>query len=299
MKINIVEVGPRDGFQSVKEFIPTETKIEIIEGLVEAGVKKIQAGSFVSPKAIPQMKDAKDVFQYFLEKYKNSDIEFFALVPNFKGAENAYDAGVRKVSYVISVSEHHNKANVNKTLDESFTELDKIIHKFPDLKICLDAATTFGCPFDGEVSLDSVLAYIERAYRLGIREFNICDTIGVAYPTQVEKTVKTLLNKYKDCIFDIHIHDTRNMGMVNSLTAIQNGVINVQTALGGLGGCPFAPGASGNTSTEDLIYMLEKMNISTNVDFDKLIKIAKKQKEKVYGNYSGHHINIEKDGCNS
>lgn len=299
MKINIVEVGPRDGFQSVKEFIPTETKIEIIEGLVEAGVKKIQAGSFVSPKAIPQMKDAKDIFQYFLEKYKNSDIEFFALVPNLKGAENAYNAGVRKVSYVISVSEYHNKANVNKTLDESFAELEKIIQEFPDLKIGLDAATTFGCPFGGEVSLDSVLAYIERAYRLGIREFNICDTIGVAYPTQVEQTVKALLDKYNDCIFDIHIHDTRNMGMVNTLIAIQNGVFNVQTALGGLGGCPFAPGASGNTSTEDLVYMLEKMNISTNVDFNKLIKIAKKQKEKVYGNYSGHHINIEKGSCNS
>lgn len=299
MKVNIVEVGPRDGFQSVKEFIPTETKIEIIEGIIEAGVKNIQAGSFVSPKAIPQMKDVKEVFQYFLEKYKNSDIEFFALVPNFKGAENAYNAGVRKVSYVISVSEYHNKANVNKTVDESFAELEKIIKELPDLKICLDAATSFGCPFAGEVSLDSVLAYIERAYNLGIREFSICDTIGVAYPTQVELTVKTLLDKYNDCIFDIHIHDTRNMGMVNTLTAIQNGILNVQTALGGLGGCPFAPGASGNTSTEDLVYMLEKMDISTDVDFKKLLNIAKYQKEKVYGNYSGHHINIEKDGCNS
>ncbi len=299
MKANIVEVGPRDGFQSVKEFIPTETKIEIIEGLIKAGVKKIQAGSFVSPRAIPQMRDAGDVFSFFLEKYKDSDIEFLALVPNFRGAENAYKTGVRKVSYVISVSELHNKANVNKTLDESFAELEKILQEFPDLKVCLDAATAFGCPFGGEVSLDSVLEYTERAYNMGIRDFNICDTIGVAYPSQVESTVKTLLGKHDDCTFDIHIHDTRNMGMVNTLTAIQNGIINVQTALGGLGGCPFAPGASGNTSTEDLVYMLDKMNISTGVDFDKLLNAAKLQKQKVTGNYSGHHINIEKNGCNA
>ncbi len=299
MNVNIVEVGPRDGFQSVKEFIPTETKIKIIEGVIASGVKKMQLGSFVSPKAIPQMKDAKEVFQYFLEKYKDTELEFSALVPNFRGAENAYNVGVREISYVISVSESHNKANVNKTHDESFAELEKIIGTYKDLKICLDVATAFGCPFEGEVEASSVVSFLERGYKLGIRHFNICDTIGVAYPTQVKKTVEMLLEKFKDCKFDIHIHDTRNMGIVNSLTAIQEGILNVQTALGGLGGCPFAPGASGNTSSEDMVYMLEKMNISTGVDFEKLLSIAKYQKNVVQGNFSGHHINIEKVGCNS
>jgi len=297
LKINIIDVGPRDGFQSVKEYIPTETKIEIIEGLIEAGVKRIQAGSFVSPKAIPQMKDAKDVFQYFLEKYKESDISFLALVPNYKGAENAYNSGLKEVSYVISVSRSHNNANVNKSHDESFAELEKILKELPELKVTLDVATAFGCPFEGEIDLSELLAFIDRAYRIGIREFNICDTIGVAYPTQVELTVKTLIEKYDDCTFDIHIHDTRNMGIVNSLTAIQNGIINVQTALGGLGGCPFAPGASGNTSTEDLVYMLEKMNIDTGINFQKILKIAKIQAQKVNGNFSGHHININNNNC--
>lgn len=298
MKINIIDVGPRDGFQSVKEFIQTETKIEIIEGLIEAGVKKIQAGSFVSPKAIPQMKDAKEVFQYLLEKYKNSDISFLALVPNYRGAENAYNTGVKEVSYVISVSCSHNKANVNKSHDESFAELEKILKELPELNVTLDVATAFGCPFEGEVELKELLAFIDRAYRIGIREFNLCDTIGVAYPTQVELTIKTLLEKYNDCSFDIHIHDTRNMGIVNTLTAIQNGIFNVQASLGGLGGCPFAPGASGNTSTEDLVYMLEKMKIETGIDFEKLLKIARIQAQKVNGNFSGHQININNQVCN-
>lgn len=299
MKLNIIDVGPRDGFQSVKEFIPTEIKIEIIEGLIEAGVKKIQAGSFVSPKAIPQMKDAQEVFQYFLEKYKNSDVSFFALVPNFKGADNAYKAGLREVSYVISISKSHNKANVNKTHEESFVELEKILLNFPELKVTLDVATAFGCPFEGEVDLNDLLDFIDRAYKIGIREFNICDTIGVAYPTQVELTVKTLLQNYGDCTFDIHIHDTRNMGIVNSLIAVQNGIINIQTALGGLGGCPFAPGASGNTSTEDLVYMLEKMKIETGVNFEKILNVAKIQAQKIHGNFSGHQININNQQCNS
>lgn len=291
--VNIVEVGPRDGFQSVKEFIPTDMKIKIIEGLIEAGVKKIQCGSFVSPKAIPQMKDAKEIFEFFLNSHKADHVDFFALVPNYKGAQNAYDTGVREISYVISVSESHNKANVNKSHDESFAELEKIIHDFPDLKICIDVATAFGCPFEGETSLESLMKFIERGYKLGIRIFTLCDTVGVAYPTQVKLFVNSVLEKFADCKFEIHIHDTRNMGIVNSLIAIENGITNVQTALGGLGGCPFAPGASGNTSTEDLVYMLEKMNISTGVSFDKLLNVAKFQKENIKGNYSGHHINIQ------
>lgn len=297
MHVKLIEVGPRDGFQSVKKFIPTETKIEIIEGIISSGVKKIQVSSFVSPKAIPQMQDAKEIFKHFLEKYKDSELELFALVPNYRGAENAYNIGVTEVSYVISVSESHNKANVNKTHDDSFMELEKIINSYKDLKICLDVATAFGCPFEGEMNIASIMTFLERGYKLGVRHFNICDTIGVAYPTQVQKTIRTILESFKDCTFDIHIHDTRNMGVVNTLTAIQEGISNIQTALGGLGGCPFAPGASGNTSSEDMVYMLEKMGISTGINFDKLLSIAKYQKDVVSGNFSGHHINIEKVNC--
>lgn len=295
MNVKIVEVGPRDGFQSIKEFIPTDLKLRVIQYMVDSGIKKIQAGSFVSPKAIPQMKDSKKIFEQLNGKY--NDVELYALVPNLKGAEIAVGVGIKEVTMVISVSETHNKANVNRTHNESFDELRKILQHFPELKMNIDMATVFGCPFEGEIKLSSTMVFLEKAYALGIRNFNLCDTIGAAYPTLVEKTVKEVLNSFKDCAFDIHLHDTRNMGMVNSLTAIQNGITNIQTTLGGIGGCPFAPGASGNTSTEDLVYMLEKMNISTGINFEKLLTAARYQKKAIPGNYSGHHVNINDTTC--
>lgn len=291
MRVKVVEVGPRDGFQSVKEFIPAKLKLKIIEDLIETGIKKIQIGSFVSPKAIPQMQNTQDIFKQLDARFDG--VEFYALVPNLKGALFAANAGLKEVSIVISVSHAHNKANVNKSHDESFAELEKILQSCPNLKVNVDVATAFGCPFEGEILPSAIKNFIERAYKLGVRNFNLCDTIGVAYPTLVEKTVKEMLDSFGNCEFDIHIHDTRNMGIVNTLTAIANGITNVQSTLGGLGGCPFAPGASGNTATEDLVYMLEKMNIDTDIDFKRLLKTAKYQKENVQGNYSGHHINID------
>ncbi len=290
-KIQIIEIGPRDGFQNVKDFIPTDEKIKIIQGIIESGANRIQLTSFVSPKHIEQMKDAKIIIKHFLEKYK--DKRFYALTPNYYGAKRAYESGLREITYVISVSEGHNKANVNRTLDESFAELEKIINDFPEILVNLDAATVFGCPFDGIVTLEQVVNYVERARKLGVKIVNLCDTIGVANPIQVKEIITTLLEKFPEIEFHIHIHDTRNMGMVNSLTAIEYGITNVQASIAGMGGCPFAPGASGNLSTEDFIYMLEKMNIETNINFEKLLEIAKYAKKTINGTYSGHHINID------
>ena len=188
-----MEIGPRDGFQSIKEFIPTELKKEIIDRLVAAGCTTVQVTSFVHPKAIPQMQDAKEVAQYVLEKYPA--LRAYALVPNLRGAQNAYEAGLREISYVISVSPGHNMANVRRTLDESFAELGTILATYPDMKVVLDAATTFGCPFDGEVTLQQVMDYVEKAYALGIRDIDLCDTIGVATPVQVENTILALREK--------------------------------------------------------------------------------------------------------
>ena len=266
-RIEIIEVGPRDGFQSIKEFISTEEKKKIIEGIIESGVKKIQLTSFVSPKHIPQMQDAEEIAKYFLNKYP--ELEFSALVPNYRGVKRAYEMGLRNIAYVISVSEGHNKANVNRSVDESFVELEKILADFPDINITLDAATTFGCPFDGEVSYEKVDKYVKRAYDLGIRTINLCDTIGISNPKQIDELLTILLEKYKDIEFQVHIHDTRNMGMLNSYTAIKKGIKHVQASLGGMGGCPFAPGASGNLSTEDFVYMLDKINIETGINFKK------------------------------
>ena len=292
-KVNIIEVGPRDGFQSVKKFIPTEIKLEVINGLVQSGVKKIQATSFVSPKAIPQMQDAKTIVQTCLQKYPH--ISFFALVPNLYGAKVAVESGLDEISYVISVSESHNQANVKRTCDESFGELKMIREQFPDLRINLDAATAFGCPFEGDPSLKRLKSYIRRGIDLGIRSFNIADTIGVAYPTMVREYISALISEYPQAEFHVHIHDTRNMGIINSYTAIECGVKGIEVSLGGLGGCPFAPGASGNTATEDFVYMLGKMGYDTGIDFKRLLITAKHLKSCVDGNYSGHHIFINED----
>ena len=290
-QIKLVEVGPRDGFQNICDFIPTDTKKTIIDMIADAGVRDIMVTSFVSPKAIAQMKDATEIAQYSLSKYP--DLNISALVPNMKGAERAIQAGLRKLTMVISVSELHNKANVNRTLDESFQELQQVTELRSDLEITLDLATVFGCPFRGEIEFDEVLTAVQRAYDIGIRRINICDTIGMAHPGQVRHYVKELIEKYPQIEFSIHIHDTRNMGIVNTLAAIESGITTVQAAIGGLGGCPFAPGASGNTSSEDLVYMLNRMGYNTQIDFNKLLKAARYTKEHINGNYSGHHIFIK------
>lgn len=291
--IEIIEIGPRDGFQNVTEFIPTEKKKEIIERLIEAGVKRMQLTSFVSPKHIPQMQDAEEIVKYFINKYE--DVRFFALVPNYRGAKRAFDIGLREITYVISVSEGHNRANVNRSVDESFEELKKIIEEFPEMYVNLDAATVFGCPFDGEVTYNQVEQYVKKAVDIGVTTINLCDTIGVANPEQVKKVVENLLIKFPNIEFHIHIHDTRNMGMLNSYVAIESGIKHIQASIGGMGGCPFAPGASGNLSTEDFIYMLDKIKVDTGINFEKLLSVAKECKKTIPGVYSGHHINIDEN----
>ncbi len=293
-KIRLIEVGPRDGFQNICEFIPTEVKLNIIDMLVQAGVKNIMVTSFVSPRAIPQMQDAEEVAKTCLERY--SGLHLSALVPNLRGAQNAVAAGLRELTVVISVSEAHNKANVNRTTEESFEDLKKILEACPDAEVTLDLATVFGCPFMGEVKLDQVRAAVQRAYDLGIRSIDLCDTIGVAYPTQVREYVTAMLREYPDVMFGVHIHDTRNMGIANTLAAIESGITTAQAALGGLGGCPFAPGASGNTSSEDLVYMLNHMGYETGISFEKLLAAARYTYDHVDGNYSGHHIFISPEG---
>lgn len=295
-KIQIVEVGPRDGFQNLKDYIPVEQKLKVIDDLIGAGIKHIQHTSFVSPKAIPQLRDAAEITRAVTDKYPGYD--FFALVPNLFGAKSAYEAGLRKVSYVISLSVSHNKANINRTHDESFAELKKIMDNYKDLNVCVDVATVFGCPFEGKYSTDVVLKFLERVANMGVKEMSLADTIGIANPRQVREIVSSAVKEFPEIEFQVHIHDTRNMGMVNTLAAIESGITKVQSTLGGLGGCPFAPGASGNTATEDLAYMLNDMGYETGVDVNKLIEAAKYEKSIITGNFSGHLVNIQTGQCN-
>lgn len=290
--IDIIEVGPRDGFQNLKEYIPAETKIDIIEDLIDAGVKHMQITSFVSPKAIPQLRDSNEVVAAVLAKHQ--DLDLFALIPNFRGAQNAKEAGLKKITNVISLSTSHNMANIRRTHDQSFEELKKIVTEFPDMDVCLDIATAFGCPFEGKQrDVEPLLAFEKRAYDLGIRTFNLCDTVGMADPKQVRDFVSATRQEFPDARIEIHIHDTRGMGIVCTLAGIEAGVDGVQSTLGGLGGCPFAPGASGNTSTEDLVFMLNEMGYDTGIDFKKILAAAKKEYQIIDGNYSGANLRVE------
>lgn len=290
-KIDLIEVGPRDGFQNLKTYIPPETKIAIAEELIAAGVRHMQITSFVSPKAIPQMKDAAEVASALTAKHP--DLDLFALVPNFRGAQNARAAGLRKVANVISLSASHNRANIRRTHDQSFAELEKMVAELPDLEVCLDIATAFGCPFEGKQrDVQTLLAFEKRAYDLGIRTFNLCDTVGMADPQQVRDFIAATRQSFPDVRVEIHIHDTRGMGIVCTLAGIEAGADGVQSTLGGLGGCPFAPGASGNTSTEDLVFMLNEMGYETGIDFKKILAAAKSEFQSIQGNYSGANIRV-------
>ncbi len=295
--LSVQDVGPRDGFQNLADFIETSDKIKYIEGLIDSGMKDIQITSFVSPKAIPQMKDAKEVASYFTKKYPQ--LNLFALVPNLRGALAAVECGMTKVSFVISLSVSHNKANINKSHEESFQELESILQKAPELSICADVATAFGCPFEGVPQKEDLLDFLRTLYTMGLREFCLCDTVGLATPNVVREQIRAVQETFEGITLGVHIHDTRGLGLVNTLAAIEEGVDFVQSTLGGLGGCPFAPGASGNTSSEDLVHMLSSMGYDTGIDAAKLIALAKDLHTNVKGNYSGHLIHVDASATTS
>ena len=290
-KVTLYEVGPRDGFQNIKSYIPLETKLNIIDGIVDAGVEHIQITSFVSPKAIPQMKDAVELTKECNKRYPNLDL--FALIPNLRGATTAVENNIKKVSYVVSLGESHNLANIKKTHKASYNDLKLIRDEYPNLLIGLDLATSFGCPFEGKKNEKQVVEFLKPYVELGLEYVALCDTIGIANPKQVRKTITEVKKQFPNLELQFHIHDTRNMGMVNTLAAIEMGVTNIQSTLGGLGGCPYAPGASGNLSSEDLIFMLSEMNYETNIDLNLLLKVAKYQANMIpEGLYSGHLFRI-------
>ncbi len=278
-RVRVADITARDGFQNIKEWIPTEVKIEIINALAAAGITKMEATSFVSPKAIPQMADAAEIIAHC---HKNlPQLELVALAPNLRGAENAVKAGVPEISYVISASAAHNKANINRTHEESLNDLASITSAFPELRVNLSMSTVFGCPFDGETPVKQVLWLLEQGLARGARTVSLCDTIGVANPVQVQAVVGAVRKAFPEVPMALHLHDTHGMGLANTLAALQMGVNCFETAAGGLGGCPFAPGAAGNTSTEDMVNMLHRMGVATGVDLEKLLKATAIVKEKV------------------
>lgn len=298
-KINLVEVGPRDGYQSVAVncgVIPTDVKLKYIDRIIDAGVRSLQFTSFVSPKAIPQLADAGELTKRVLEKYGDRGLDLFALVPNLRGAKNAWELGLKKVAYVVSFSKSHNKANINRTHEESLQAYKEIRSTYPDLDVYVNFATVFGCPFEGKYdNVEEFISFLSTYTDLGMKSCVLADTIGIADPTQVRKYIRQIKKAFPNLELSVHLHDTRGLGMSNTLAAIEEGVTNVETALGGLGGCPFAPGASGNLSSEDFVWTLSEMGYETGVDFHKMLGAAKEQAGEIPGNYSGHHISIEKE----
>jgi hydroxymethylglutaryl-CoA lyase len=252
----------------------------------------MQLTAFVSPKAVPQMREAASLSKVILERW--TDCHFCALVPNLRGAKDAFECGFKEVSCVISVSESHNRANVNRSRQESFQGLAEMLDKLPQIKVVPALCTVFGCPYEGPQPLDKVLEMAENLISKGFTSLELADTIGVGTPDKVEKLFSTLKKEFPHVQLLAHLHDTRNNGILNSWVALHSGADIIHTSLGGLGGCPFAPGASGNTSTEDFVWILEESGISTGVDFTKLLKVARDMKSQTPGSYSGHQVFIEK-----
>lgn len=274
-EVTIVEVGPRDGIQNIKKFIETKYKIGLINDLSETGLKRIEVTSFVHPKAIPQMKDAVEVLNGI---QKRKEIRYCVLVPNKTGAKLALEAGAEELTFVVSASESHNKSNVRRTIEESleeFAEINKLCVEH-DAWLRGSIATAFGCPFEGRVEPQKVRDLAEKLIEKGAKEINLCDTTGMGNPILVRQVLTEIQKVSNDINLAVHFHNTRGVGIANILTALSEGVSTVETSIGGLGGCPFAPGATGNVATEDLVNLLDDMGIKTGINLDKLIDCAKR-----------------------
>jgi hydroxymethylglutaryl-CoA lyase len=278
--VTICEVGTRDGFQIEPDFIPTERKVEVVDLLAEAGVPRIEVTSFVHPKAVPQLRDAEAVMSAIRRR---PGTRYAALVPNDKGAARAVDAGVDAIHTVVSASESHNLANVNMTIAESIDKLRAVaqIAARAGVPVQCGISTSFGCPFEGEVPLERLESVVARLVDLGARGVGLADTTGMANPRQVTGVLERLIPRFPGVEWTLHTHDTRAMAIPNILAALECGVTNIDASIGGLGGCPFAPGASGNVCTEDLVHCLHAMGVATGIDLDRLVAVSRRVEQLV------------------
>jgi hydroxymethylglutaryl-CoA lyase len=273
-KIKIIEVGPRDGLQNIQTFVPADIKILFIKKLAACGIKEIQIGSFVAPRAIAQFKDIKEVAGG-VSSLRN--VVLSALVPNEHGAEEAKTCGIKKLIFFFSVSREHNCCNVKQTPRESIKELQRICLSYlpdPSITLRVDLATAFGCPFAGNITTAAVLRMVEKVAACGIQEITLCDTVGFGNPRMVEEKFSACLKLFPNINFGAHFHNTRGLALANILRAYEIGIRSFDSAAGGLGGCPYAPGSSGNVATEEVVFMFEEMGIKTGVDLNKLLDVC-------------------------
>jgi hydroxymethylglutaryl-CoA lyase len=270
--VEITEVGMRDGFQMEARILSTDVKVAIGESLIRAGVKRLEATSFVSPQAVPQLADAAEV----IGRLKGRGAILAALIPNRRGALRAADAGVDEMVAFVSASEAHNRANLNRSIAESLQALIEVadIAGDRDIALCGSVATAFGCPFQGEVPIEDVLRVLETYAGLGIRDVALGDTTGMATPPNIERLCAAIGERFPRLRLSLHLHNTRGLGLVNVLTGLRLGVARFESSIGGLGGCPFATGATGNVCTEDLVYLLDELGVDSGISLDALIETA-------------------------
>jgi hydroxymethylglutaryl-CoA lyase len=272
-RIYFNDVVTRDGFQIEPNFIPTDDKVKLIDELSQCGFAKIEVTSFTSPKAIPMLRDAEEVMGRIL---RVPGVEYTVLVPNLRGAERALESRADEFNLVMSTSETHNLANLRMTREKSYAGLAEVI-RYVDGRtpINVSLSTCFGCPMEGDVPQSVVEEFAKRFADLGVRGLTICDTTGMANPQQVKQMAESLQSLFPKMQLTFHFHNTRGMGLANVLAAVQSGITRFDGSLGGLGGCPYAPGASGNISSEDAIHMLDAMGYDTGMDIPRLVQLAR------------------------
>ncbi len=271
--VKVKEVGPRDGLQAEDAILPTEDKLRLIDCLADAGLREIETSSFVHPKAIPPLADAAEVFA---DLERRPGVVYSAIVPNEKGAERAVEAGADEIQVFLAATEGYNQSNVKMSVEESLEQAARIAEIVLEANIPFVAvlSVAFGCPYEGPVSPERVLDLCGRLIELGAGEITFGDTTGMAYPTQVRELCESYQDRYPEVPLRLHFHNTRGMGLANVLAALEVGVVRFDASVGGLGGSPYAAGATGNISTEDLVHMLHEMGIETGVDLEALIGCA-------------------------
>ena len=271
--VKVKEVGPRDGLQAEDAILPTEDKLRLIDCLADAGLREIETSSFVHPKAIPPLADAAEVFA---DLERRTGVVYSAIVPNEKGAERAVEAGADEIQVFLAATEGYNQSNVKMSVEESLEQSARIAEIVLEANIPFVAvlSVAFGCPYEGPVSPERVRDLCGRLIELGAGEITFGDTTGMAYPTQVRELCESYQDRYPEVPLRLHFHNTRGMGLANVLAALEVGVVRFDASVGGLGGSPYAAGATGNISTEDLVHMLHEMGVETGVDLEALIGCA-------------------------
>jgi hydroxymethylglutaryl-CoA lyase len=273
-RVSVYEVSLRDGLQNERATVPLRGKLRLVDALVQAGCKRIEITSFVSPKWIPQLADADEVAEHAKAP---EGVTFSALCPNARGLERARAAGMREIAVFISASETHNKKNVNKTVDETLTAFEDTIGpaRATGMRVRAYVSTVWGCPYEGDVDPKRALAIARKLLAMGCYQVSLSDTIGAGTPRQTERILEMALAEIPREQIAMHMHDTRGTALANVLVGLEMGIRDFDASVGGLGGCPYAPGAAGNLATEDLVYMLQGMGVTTGIDLDRLVEAGK------------------------